>query len=233
MATTPSVDRVGDIIDPLGVEFENPLPFLWMHDHETPVGECRFSKPTKAGIAFEAEFVHPDTVESASLKDRLQLAWDSVKTGLVRAVSVGFRPLEWAFIDGGGIRYDKSEVYELSGVVVPANAEALISGVKSLYGATDIDIVKAVDAEARREQGIPDPEIPEKPQEASRDRQEASCRQARATCPRPGSFRHHQDSPGKEALTWLPTQNRLRLHRRARCEGRSPEGDHGRRCGGG
>lgn len=160
VATTPSVDRVGDIIDPLGVAFDNPLPFLWMHDHETPVGECRFSKPTKAGIAFEAEFVHPDTVESATLKDRLQLAWDSVKTGLVRAVSVGFRPLEWAFIDGGGIRYDKSEVYELSGVVVPANADALISGVKSLYGATDIDIVKAVDAEARREHGIPDPEIP-------------------------------------------------------------------------
>ena len=32
VATTPSVDRVGDIIDPLGVEFDNPLPFLWMHD---------------------------------------------------------------------------------------------------------------------------------------------------------------------------------------------------------
>jgi len=163
IATTPNVDRVGDIIDPMGVEFENPLPFLWMHDHEMPVGECRFSNPTAAGIGFTAEFVHPDTVESATLKDRLQLAWDSVKTGLVRAVSVGFRPLEWAFIDGGGIRYDKSEVYELSGVVVPANADALISGVKSLYGATDLDIVKAVDAEARREHGIPDPEIPSVP----------------------------------------------------------------------
>jgi hypothetical protein len=106
-------------------------------------------------------------VESVTLKDRLQLAWDSVKTGLVRAVSVGFRPLEWAFIDGGGIRYDKSEVYELSGVVVPANADALIAGVKSLYGASDIDIVKAVDAEARREHGIPDPEIPAPPTEAA------------------------------------------------------------------
>jgi HK97 family phage prohead protease len=167
IATTPNVDRVGDIIDPMGVEFENPLPFLWMHDHSSPVGECRFSNPTAAGIAFEAEFVHPDTVESVTLKDRLQLAWDSVKTGLVRAVSVGFRPLEWAFIDGGGIRYDKSEVYELSGVVVPANADALISGVKSLYGATDIDIVKALDAEARRENGIPDPEIPVKPQDGA------------------------------------------------------------------
>jgi len=166
-ATTPSVDRVGDIIDPLGVEFDNPLPFLWMHDHGMPVGEVRFDKPTKAGINFAAEFVHPDTVESVTLKDRLQLAWDSVKTGLVRAVSVGFRPLEWAFIDGGGIRYDKSEVYELSGVVVPANAEALIAGVKSLYGATDIDIIKAVDAEARHEAGIPDPEIPAAPDPAA------------------------------------------------------------------
>jgi hypothetical protein len=37
------------------------------------------------------------------------------------------------------------------------------SRVKSLYGATDIDIVKAIDAEARREHGIPDPEIPANP----------------------------------------------------------------------
>lgn len=165
VATTPSVDRVGDIIDPLGVKFTNPMPFLWMHDHQTPVGAVTFDKPTKNGITFEAQFVHPDTVESATLKDRLQLAWDSVKTGLVRAVSIGFRPLEWAFLDGGGIRYDESEVYELSGVTVPANADALIAGVKSLYGASDIDIVKAVDAEARREHGVPDPEIPVAPTE--------------------------------------------------------------------
>jgi HK97 family phage prohead protease len=167
VATTPSVDRVGDIIDPLGVKFTNPMPFLWMHDHETPVGAVTFDKPTKSGITFEAEFVHPDTVESATLKDRLQLAWDSVKTGLVRAVSIGFRPLEWAFLDGGGIRYDESEVYELSGVTVPANADALIAGVKSFYGASDIDIVKALDAEARREHGVPDPEIPAPPTDAA------------------------------------------------------------------
>lgn len=188
VATTPNVDRVGDIIDPLGVEFDNPLPFLWMHDHTMPVGECRFSKPTKDGIAFEAEFVSPDTVESATLKDRLQLAWDSVKTGLVRAVSVGFRPLEWAFIDGGGIRYDKSEVYELSGVVVPANADALISGVKSLYGATDIDIVKALDAEARREHGIPDPEIPVEPTEPAAPGKKASVVVRLGERPAPGPF---------------------------------------------
>lgn len=167
VATTPNMDRTGDIIDPLGVKFTNPLPFLWMHDHEMPVGAVTFDKPTKDGITFTAEFVHPDTVESVTLKDRLQMAWDSVRTGLVRAFSVGFRPLEYAFIDGGGVRYDESEVYELSGVVVPANADCLLSGIKSLYGATDIDIVKAVDAEARRENGIPDPEIPAPPTDAA------------------------------------------------------------------
>lgn len=166
-ATTPSVDRVGDIIDPLGVKFTNPMPFLWMHQHDMPVGSVTFDKPTKNGITFTAEFVDPATVESPTLKDRLQLAWDSVKTGLVRAVSIGFRPLEWAFLDGGGIRYDESECYELSGVTVPANADALIAGVKRLFGTTDIDIIKALDAEARHEAGIPEPEIPTPPKSAA------------------------------------------------------------------
>ena len=30
-ATTPTPDRVGDIIEPLGVKFTNPLPLLWQH----------------------------------------------------------------------------------------------------------------------------------------------------------------------------------------------------------
>jgi HK97 family phage prohead protease len=151
VATTPAVDRVGDTIDPLGVQFKNPLPFLWQHDHESPVGQCTFSSPTKDGITFEAQFVDPATVDSASLKDRLQMAWDSVKTGLVRAVSIGFRAIEYSFMENGGVNYLETEVYELSGVTIPANAEALITSVKS------------IDARLRAERGIPDPEIPAAP----------------------------------------------------------------------
>lgn len=173
MATTPSVDRVGDIIEPDGVQFKNPMPLLWQHKHDQPIGHTTFGKPTKGGIPFEAEFVHPDAVQSESLKDRLQMAWDSVKTQLVRAVSIGFRPIEYAFMDNGGIRYSATEVYELSAVTIPANAEALITGVKSLYGATDIDIIKALDAEARHEAGIPDPEIPSAPDEPAADGKKA------------------------------------------------------------
>jgi HK97 family phage prohead protease len=167
IATTPSVDRVGDIIDPMGVKFTNPMPFLWQHDHESPVGECTFSNPTAKGIEFEARFVDPATVDSVTLKDRLQLAWDSVKTGLVKAVSIGFRPIEYAFMDAGGIRYVECEVFELSGVTIPANADALITEIKSMGDAAFMRAIKALDAEARHEAGVPDPEIPAAPEPAA------------------------------------------------------------------
>lgn len=159
VATTPSVDRVGDIIEPLGVKFQNPLSFLWQHKHDQPIGTVNFEAPTEAGINFEAEFVHPDTVRSATLKDRLDEAWDSVKTGLVRAVSIGFRPIEYAWMDNGGIRFTETEVFELSAVTIPANSDALI------------DTVKSIDAKARQAAGIPEPEIPEAPRKAATGKQ--------------------------------------------------------------
>jgi HK97 family phage prohead protease len=168
IATTPSVDRMGDIIEPEGVQFKNPMPLLWQHKHDQPIGHTTFGKPTKSGIPFEAEFVHPDKVESVGLKDRLQEAWDSVKTKLVRAVSIGFRPIEYAFMNEGGIHYLETEVYELSAVTIPANADALINQIKSVQGdAGVLRALKAVDAEFRRENGIPDPEIPAPPESAA------------------------------------------------------------------
>lgn len=153
IATTPTVDRVGDIIDPLGVKFENPLSFLWQHRHDQPIGSVKFEKPTKDGIKFEAEIAKTD--EPGTLKDRLDEAWQSIKIGLVRAVSIGFRPIEYAFMDNGGIRYNETEVYELSAVTIPANSDALITTIKS------------IDAAARKEAGVPEPEIPANPEPAA------------------------------------------------------------------
>lgn len=141
MATTPTPDRMGDIVEPMGVEFKNPMPLLWQHQADKPVGTVNFGKPTKNGIPFEASLAQID--EPGTLKDRIDEAWQSVKAGLVRAVSIGFRALEYAFIEGtGGIRFEKSEVMELSLVTIPANAEAVITTIKS------------IDTEARAEAGI-------------------------------------------------------------------------------
>jgi HK97 family phage prohead protease len=156
IATTPSVDRVGDIIDPMGVKFNNPLAFLWQHQHDKPIGSVKFDKPTAKGIEFEATIAKTD--EPGTLKDRLDEAWQSIKAGLVRAVSIGFRPIEYALMDNGGIRYSETEVYELSAVTIPANADALITTIKS------------IDAAARKEAGVVDdplPEIPADPEPAA------------------------------------------------------------------
>jgi HK97 family phage prohead protease len=153
IATTPTVDRVGDIIDPEGVKFANPLPLLHQHFHDRPIGHVRFKKPTADGIEFEAEI--PIIDEPASLKDRVDTAWAEIEHGLVRATSIGFRPIEYSFMDNGGIRFSEVEVYELSTVTIPANADAIISAVKSF------------DAKARHAAGIPDPEIPSPPEPAA------------------------------------------------------------------
>lgn len=127
-ATTPDVDRVSDIVYPLGVQFKNPMPLLHQHDHTRPIGTVSFSKPTSKGVDFVAEL--PMIDEPGPLKDRVDTAWGEVKHGLVRAVSIGFRPLKYAYNEKtGGYDFLETEVYELSLVTIPANASALISSV--------------------------------------------------------------------------------------------------------
>ena len=153
MATTPSPDRVGDIVEPLGVKFKNPMPLLWQHQHDKPVGTVKFDKPTKDGITFEAKLARVS--EPGVLKDRIDEAWQSVKAGLVSAVSIGFRALEYSFMESGGIRFAESEVMELSLVTIPANADATISQIKS------------IDTEIRAATGIKDGDLRPVPPGAS------------------------------------------------------------------
>lgn len=145
IATTPTPDRVGDVVEPLGVKFSNPLAFLWQHDAHQPIGTVKFDKPTKDGITFEAEI--PTIDQPGTLKDRIDEAWQSIKIGLVRAVSIGFRAIEYAWIDDGGIRFIKSEVFELSAVTIPAQPEAVMTSIKNM-DATGVAVIKQFDANA-------------------------------------------------------------------------------------
>jgi HK97 family phage prohead protease len=146
IATTPAPDRVGDIVQPMGAKFSLPLPFLWQHNHEEPIGHVIEATPTKDGIKFKAQIAKTD--ESGKLKDLLDFAWQSIKMKLVAAVSIGFRPVKYAFIADGGIDFEEWEWFELSAVTIPAQAEATITSVKS------------IDAGLRKSAGVPDPEIP-------------------------------------------------------------------------
>lgn len=132
IASTPAVDRQGDVVDPMGAKFATPMPLLWQHDAHKPIGHMTFAKPTKAGIPFKAQI--PKVTEAGTLKDRVDEAIQSLKYGLVSAVSIGFRILQDGFevMDGGGWNIKSWEWMELSIVTIPAQSEAVISAVKSI-----------------------------------------------------------------------------------------------------
>ena len=133
IATTPTPDRVDDVVEPKGAQFTLPVPFLWQHDKRQPIGNVTEAQVTDEGIKVVIQLVKPDEVESDELKKRLQEAWDSIKTGLVRGLSIGFRGLEVADIQGTwGYKFIKWDWYELSAVTIPANQEATITGIKTL-----------------------------------------------------------------------------------------------------
>ena len=129
VATTPVPDRMGDIVEPQGVKFRNPIPLLWQHDTKQPVGTAKLGRPTENGITFEAKI--PKVMEPGRLKDRLDEVWQSIKSGLVRGVSIGFKALEMSFLKDGGVHFVKTEVLELSLVTIPANSQATIEQIKA------------------------------------------------------------------------------------------------------
>jgi HK97 family phage major capsid protein/HK97 family phage prohead protease len=132
IASTPTPDRSGDVLDPLGVTFKNPLPLLLHHDKKSPVGRVVFDPPTKDGITFSAEI--PVIAEAGVVKERTDEAWHSIQSGLLSALSVGFRVLRDGAerIKEGGLFLRRVEVCELSLVTVPANVDATILTIKSL-----------------------------------------------------------------------------------------------------
>lgn len=147
VATTPAPDRVGDVVNPLGAKFQLPLPFLWQHNHEEPIGHVIEATATKSGISFKARIAK--TEDPGRLKDLLDFAWQCIKMKLVAAVSIGFRPVKYAFLTDGGIDFEEWDWFELSAVTIPCQAQATINSVKS------------IDAGLRKAAGVPDPEIPQ------------------------------------------------------------------------
>jgi len=131
IATTPTADRMGDIVEPKGAEFQLPIPLVWMHDASDPVGWVTSAKVTAKGIEIEGEIAN--VPEPESLKDRLDTAWAMLKAKLVRGLSIGFKPLESSRIgDTYSYRFTKWLWLELSPVVIPANGDCSITQIKRI-----------------------------------------------------------------------------------------------------
>lgn len=131
IASTPKQDRDNDILDMVGAKFALPIPFLWQHNHNEPIGEVTDATVTDDGIEITATIVKIE--EDGALKTRTDEAWQSIKSGLVKCLSIGFRPLEYNYLeDSWGLHIKEWEWYELSAVTVPANPDAMITSVKKI-----------------------------------------------------------------------------------------------------
>lgn len=126
--STESVDRYGDTVAVDGWKLENfrknPV-VLWMHNNSLrPVARATNVRVEegrlKARTVFRPE--GQDAFADGVLND--------IRGGFLKATSVGFIPLKYAFVDDPerrfGIDFLEQELLEFSIVTVPANAEALI-----------------------------------------------------------------------------------------------------------
>jgi HK97 family phage prohead protease len=145
IASTPTPDRDGDIVEPKGAKFNLPFPLLASHDHDLPVGQVTKAVVTPVGIEIEAELPKDSGLEYV---DR---AIKQVKAGLIRAFSIGFRPLQSEPLKSGGRLFKQIEIFETSLVAIPANADAGIATIKQ-YSSTPLDCDEELfDYESERE----------------------------------------------------------------------------------
>jgi HK97 family phage prohead protease len=135
IASTPTLDRVKDSVKPKGLTFAPEVPLLLNHDHSQPVGTVKFGTPTDKGLPFTAKI--PKVDEPGTVQARTDEAWHSVKSGLIKGVSIGFRPEDYEPNAAGGLTFTKASVHELSLVAIPCNPEAVITAFKSLQHAED------------------------------------------------------------------------------------------------
>lgn len=135
IATSASTDSYGDVVEPDGAEYTLPIPLLWQHDSRQPIGEVFAAKKTSEGIEIKARIAKID--DPGRLKDRVDEAWQTIKAGLVKGLSIGFRSLEDTYDKvTGGVHFIKWKWVELSAVTIPANTDATITAIRAASGAS-------------------------------------------------------------------------------------------------
>jgi HK97 family phage prohead protease len=122
-----TVDRSGDSIDQAGWKTDaykdNPVA-LWAHDSfSPPIGRSSNVGTIAGKLMGDIEFMSADISPFADSIYRM------VTAGFIKAVSVGFIPLEYSFSNDKkrpyGIDFTKQELLEISVCPVPCNPNAL------------------------------------------------------------------------------------------------------------
>ena len=142
-----TVDRVGDVIMAGGWQLDNykanPV-VLWGHNsYAPPIGTA--SRVRTARVDGRRALVGDLTLVDEEVNPHAEAIWRLVEAGVIRTVSVGFKPIKVRFgeeitdkerkklgLSDWSVVYDESELLENSLVSVPANPNAVQLGLKDL-----------------------------------------------------------------------------------------------------
>lgn len=173
IASDETIDRSGDVIRAAGWKLDNFMKnpvCMWAHDYSNPpIGRVVNAEVKGKKLIEDVEFADKDTYEFADTIYRLY------KGGFLKAVSVGFTPLDWEGKAGnddlpnwGGNVFTSQDQLELSGCPVPCNPNALVQAKsQKIITAKELKLLaKAMDKFAEEEkQEIKEAEVPENPKE--------------------------------------------------------------------
>jgi HK97 family phage prohead protease len=130
--STATVDRAGDSVNVAGWDLaafkRNPV-VLWAHSYNLPP-VARAVEISVSGGALKALTEWTD--KYSGIGPDPNVVYEYYRDGFMSAVSVGFMPTKWAFVEEAsrkyGIDFMEQELLEFSAVPVPANPDALIEG---------------------------------------------------------------------------------------------------------
>ncbi len=128
IASTPEADRGGDRMTSKGARFKLPMPFRFQHSDD--IGEVFEAEVTKSGITIKARVLK--IAEAGRLRDEIEYAWQYIKNGLAKGLSIGWSPIVAARNSFGGLDVAEWDWLETSAVAIPMNASATIQRIKSV-----------------------------------------------------------------------------------------------------
>ncbi len=130
IASTNEIARDGWVVEPSGLKTGNFLrsaAILFNHNYEQPVATPISAQLIGGGSALAVEIEWPPE----GVSDRADEVRGLVKAGVIRAVSIGFLPIETEPLDPkepwGGQRVLSADLLELSFVGVPADTGAVVT----------------------------------------------------------------------------------------------------------
>lgn len=106
----------------------SPVPMLWGHDSNSPIGMFPDLAEDRKGLKVTGKLV----MEVPRAREVLAL----LKAGAVRGLSIGYRTLADA-IEGNVRLLKEIDLWEISLTPFPANAKAVVTGVKSAHPLDD------------------------------------------------------------------------------------------------